>query len=357
MAAAAASPAALLRNSIIPSFKRPAHKGAHGKLLIIGGSAEYTGAPYYAAVGGLKAGADLATVACVAAAATPIKCYCPELIVHAALPSTAGGGVEHSLLAMATLLDRCDCIVIGPGLGRDPVTLELVGRVIELTARRGLPTVVDGDGLFLLAQSPALVRGHPCCVLTPNAVEFKRLWDSTGASAAVSGSVTVSSLGVSSLGPQPAPGDPHDHSAEVLELSRRLGGVGVLRKGTRDVMAVAATDGAPGPPGAPAGALALVCVAEPSSPRRCGGQGDVLAGVLGTFLAWASRARLLGPLRALGAAPSAAEALAACGWGAATLTRTAASYAFEQSRRATVTPDIIDRIGTAFEDAFQDARG
>ena len=28
----------------------------------------------------------------------------------------------------------------------------------------------------------------------------------------------------------------------------------------------------------------------PGNPRRCGGQGDILAGMLATFLAWAKRA-------------------------------------------------------------------
>jgi hypothetical protein len=66
------------------------------------------------------------------------------------------------------------------------LTLELVARVLETAAARRLPTVVDGDGLWLLAQQPSLLVGHPACVLTPNAVEFKRLWDASGGGGGIS---------------------------------------------------------------------------------------------------------------------------------------------------------------------------
>lgn len=49
---------------------------------VIGGSYEYTGAPFYTAMSALKMGADLAHVFCSKEAAGPIKTYSPELIVH-----------------------------------------------------------------------------------------------------------------------------------------------------------------------------------------------------------------------------------------------------------------------------------
>lgn len=48
----------------------------------MGGSFEYTGAPYYSAMAALKMGADLAHIFCSRDAAGPIKTYSPELIVH-----------------------------------------------------------------------------------------------------------------------------------------------------------------------------------------------------------------------------------------------------------------------------------
>jgi hypothetical protein len=57
------------------------HKGSSGRVGVLGGSARYTGAPYYAAMAALKSGSDLAFVFCAQEAALPIKCYSPELMV------------------------------------------------------------------------------------------------------------------------------------------------------------------------------------------------------------------------------------------------------------------------------------
>jgi hypothetical protein len=57
------------------------HKGSSGRVGVLGGSARYTGAPYYAAMAALKAGSDLAFVFCAQEASLPIKCYSPELMV------------------------------------------------------------------------------------------------------------------------------------------------------------------------------------------------------------------------------------------------------------------------------------
>ena len=56
-------------------------KGQCGKIGVLGGSKEYTGAPYFAAISSLKIGADLAYVFTTADASVPIKSYSPELIV------------------------------------------------------------------------------------------------------------------------------------------------------------------------------------------------------------------------------------------------------------------------------------
>jgi ATP-dependent NAD(P)H-hydrate dehydratase len=45
-------------------FMKIARKGDNGRIAVIGGSALYTGAPYFAAMAALKSGAELATVFC-----------------------------------------------------------------------------------------------------------------------------------------------------------------------------------------------------------------------------------------------------------------------------------------------------
>ena len=52
-------------------------KGQHGRIAVIGGSFEFTGAPYYTALSALKIGADMAHIFCSKSAANPIKTYSP----------------------------------------------------------------------------------------------------------------------------------------------------------------------------------------------------------------------------------------------------------------------------------------
>lgn len=67
---------------VLPLLKPEAVKGANGIVGVIGGSFEYTGAPYYAAMASVRAGSDLAHIFCHSQAALAIKSYSPELIVH-----------------------------------------------------------------------------------------------------------------------------------------------------------------------------------------------------------------------------------------------------------------------------------
>lgn len=86
------------------------------------------------------------------------------------------------------------------------------------------------------------------------------------------------------------------------------------------------------------GEAPLVCSAA-GSPRRCGGQGDVLSGCLGTMCAWAS-------MGGNDAALAGAAYLACC------TARRAAARAFAQHRRSMVTQDVLAELGNAMEELF-----
>ena len=73
---------------MIPKLTEARYKGQNGKIGVIGGSFEYTGAPFYAAQSALYAGADISHIFCPQEAAIPIKCYSPEIIVHPTLHAT-----------------------------------------------------------------------------------------------------------------------------------------------------------------------------------------------------------------------------------------------------------------------------
>lgn len=172
---------------LMPSPAAGKYKGQAGKVGVVGGCREYTGAPYFAAMSALRVGADLSHVFCTNGAATIIKGYSPELIVHPCLPDAGTAGDEPppperrqaqeaaALDVIRTWMDRFDVLVIGPGLGRDEAVLSAVAGAVQEARARGIPLVIDADGLWLVNQRLELVQGYANAVLTPNVAEFKRL--------------------------------------------------------------------------------------------------------------------------------------------------------------------------------------
>lgn len=132
---------------LLPELVMSRYKGNNGRVLIFGGSQEYTGAPYYSAVSALRAGADLSHIFCPDEALVPIKCYSPEIIVH-----SISNPIEE-------WLPLADSFVIGPGLGRTSKAFDMVVKlcsaVNSLQARKRT-LVLDADALWFVAQSGEL---------------------------------------------------------------------------------------------------------------------------------------------------------------------------------------------------------
>jgi len=73
---------------VIPPLLFDTHKGEAGRIGVVGGSEEYTGAPIFAGMAAFRTGADLVHVFCAKNAAIPIKSFSPDLIVHPILVSS-----------------------------------------------------------------------------------------------------------------------------------------------------------------------------------------------------------------------------------------------------------------------------
>jgi len=311
---------------LVPGLRGDLHKGQAGKIAVVGGSFEYTGAPYYAAVSSLKAGGDLAYIVCHEKAAVPIKTYSPEVIVLPAL-----GGDDHE--KGVALLDRSHALVVGPGLGRDPESLDAASDLIKKAKDRDIPIVLDGDALFLLTQDLSLVQDYRNAVLTPNVVEFGRLFKAMfdedppkyDFEAAVRGKASQARES-GEIGLWADVGD-----SAVARLASALGHVTIVQKGEFDLI----SDG-----------HKLVVSITQGSTRRCGGQGDVLAGTTGLFAHWA----LSSEFGKEGLAKD--ETLLLGALGASALTRTASRLAFGKHKRSMTTPNLMDELGEAAESLF-----
>lgn len=89
---------------------------------MLGGSQEYTGAPFYAAISALRSGADLSHIFTPSSQAlVPLKSYSPEIIVHEAAQ-------PQDLISWQQALHS---LVAGPGLGRDKSMPEYLEEVVR----------------------------------------------------------------------------------------------------------------------------------------------------------------------------------------------------------------------------------
>jgi ADP-dependent NAD(P)H-hydrate dehydratase / NAD(P)H-hydrate epimerase len=214
----------------LPRRGRDAHKWK-GAVLVVAGSPGMTGAAHLSAQSAARAGAGLVRLA------IPGDLASGDEIVGVPIP------VEGWSAAALSAAARCQSIVLGPGLGRNEETSREVRAVLRHLAWRDRPVVIDGDGLFAVDASALAERVRGTTVLTPHDGEFARLAGSP-------------------------PG--RDRVASAQELAKQFGAV-VLLKGPTTVIA------------SPDGFTSLVRAGDQR--LATAGSGDVLAGIIGAFLA------------------------------------------------------------------------
>ncbi|KAF9095441.1 hypothetical protein BGX23_000494 [Mortierella sp. AD031] len=313
--------------SLVPPLSANLHKGQGGRVGILGGSSDYTGAPYFSGMASLRLGADLCNIICDEDAATAIKSYSPDLIIHPYIKIKAAAAAQDKKASDAiwtqtfdeinALLKRLHVLVVGPGLSRDKGMLQTAKHGIEVAKEQGMYIVIDADGLYLIQNEPELIHGYKKAVLTPNLVEFSRLCN-------------VKKV------------DTEDEEAEepaVQRLAQALGGVIVVQKGKSDVI----SDG-----------QKVQVIDNEGGLKRSGGQGDILTGLIATSLAWGlayekdiwEHSHLV---------RQEDVALTAC-FGACVINRECSRLAFEKHKRALQSSDVLAEIGPFFHLFYEKPR-
>jgi ADP-dependent NAD(P)H-hydrate dehydratase / NAD(P)H-hydrate epimerase len=239
---------------LFPARDPRAHKGTHGRLLIVAGSLDYAGAALLVAFAAGRAGAGLLRLA-VPASLQPLFAGRMLEATTLAIPETSTPGEIDAGRAVAHLLSvEHDALVLGPGLRPGPATVEVVIRLLAGREGDGAglpPALVDAEAVNSLSQVDRWwQRRLRPCVLTPHVGEFRRAWPQAGATDLVR--------------------DDEARAAAAREAAANWGHVVVL-KGARTV--VAAPDGRAAE--APFENAALAS----------GGTGDVLSGTIGSLLA------------------------------------------------------------------------
>ncbi|MGC9517832.1 MAG: NAD(P)H-hydrate dehydratase [Methanomicrobiales archaeon] len=148
------------------------HKGNNGKVLVIGGSKYYSGAPALAALSALKSGVDLVYVASPDVVASNIRSYSPDLIVRSFSEDVITMNDANSILELS---NKVDSVLIGCGLGRDEKTVISVRYILSKVTK---PVVIDADALHMLDEEILnnIKKTEKKVVLTPHSGEFKAIF-------------------------------------------------------------------------------------------------------------------------------------------------------------------------------------
>jgi NAD(P)H-hydrate epimerase len=158
--------------ALVPRRGSRSTKFSSGQVTIAGGSRGLTGAVRMSSLAAIRAGAGYATVAVPADLEEVFASGQPE-VMSRGCPGGDGCLVPASAKAVLGAFERAAAGVLGPGLGRDPGSVELVREII---ARIGAPLVVDADALGALAGRLDLVAARQApTILTPHAGELGRL--------------------------------------------------------------------------------------------------------------------------------------------------------------------------------------
>jgi hydroxyethylthiazole kinase-like uncharacterized protein yjeF len=142
------------------------HKGQNGRVLIVGGSENYSGAPAFAGLSALRSGADLSVIACPEIVAPSIRAYSPDLIVRSLSTSYVSFEDSSDILKMT---ETADSLVIGCGIGKKEETGYVLNELIEKIQQ---PIVLDADALKIVDNKVIKQSGNKI-VLTPHKAEFK----------------------------------------------------------------------------------------------------------------------------------------------------------------------------------------
>jgi len=278
----------------------------------------------------------LATIFCAKEASVAIKSYSPELMVDSVyeaskmIPGDSNIDEVNKMVERVTsALDRIHILIIGPGLGRNDFVLDATAKIIKQARRKGVSMVLDADALYLLSLPKyhylieelsgelELSSSSGCrVVLTPNIVEYKRLVD-------------------------------HIADGSEDKIHKLLPGVAIVKKGHCDTITCfsrGATD--------ESASYTTMISEEKGGLKRSGGIGDILAGCIGTFVAWntilakqqegtASKENEIGETASSG---NDVNLVLSC-WVACSITKRATRLAFENRKRSMTAPDILEELG------------
>jgi hydroxyethylthiazole kinase-like uncharacterized protein yjeF len=229
----------------LPQRARNSHKGSFGHVYVMAGSRGKSGAALMTGIAALRSGAGLVTLWLPKSLQKSMVGKFPELMTEGMPETEDGTSAQSGAGRLLQLLPNIEALVVGPGVTTHPSTRRLVW---ELVRRSPVPVVLDADGINAFippAQPPKNEENQPV-ILTPHPGEMARLLGKK-----------ISAVQKNRLG-----------IASEYAVKRHCY---VVLKGFQTVIAT------------PEGELYINASGNPG--MATGGTGDILAGMMGRFVA------------------------------------------------------------------------
>ena len=256
---------------IIPDRIPDSHKGTYGKVALLGGAIEYSGAIRLAsmALAALKSGAGLSTVA--------VPRYLVQLIIGNILEvmiypiDSSEDEIRFDKENIDGLINKVDVLACGMGLGKSKGAHEIIYYIIRNFTGK---LVLDADALNILSEDINILNEAKCqIVLTPHMMEFKRLYIASFGETAWANEI----VGASSTSPEDyvRTSSMSPHVEQVIKFVEKYD-VTLLLKGPTTIVGANSTS--------PEIQIKLVTRGTPG--MSTAGSGDVLSGILAGFLGY-----------------------------------------------------------------------
>ncbi len=158
--------------ALLPNRAKTANKGNFGRVLVVAGSRGMTGAAAMSAYSALRTGSGLVTLATAESERSIAAGFYPEIMTFG-LKSENGVISAKALKDIFKLMHTADTVIFGPGLGKScDLTLILEELLKNYTGK----LLIDADGLNALSKRVDMLKKKSCdVVLTPHPGEMSRL--------------------------------------------------------------------------------------------------------------------------------------------------------------------------------------
>lgn len=154
---------------LLPQRPDDMHKGVRGRLLIAGGSEHYPGAPSLSAIGALRSGVGVVTLLSEKFVCSSCASRLPEIVY-------LSEDDRSKWFEKALIENNFKAVVAGPGLERN---VDSQNFIVETWNKYKGNVLIDGDGLFALAEKQDSLKSRNDAILTPHEGEAARLLRTT----------------------------------------------------------------------------------------------------------------------------------------------------------------------------------